>query len=121
MLHPGIHLAGRQAKWHGATEGKKGVPAGEVVRRGLRHFHGPVLNGINHAKRRHQFTGSMHRHFKLAARQGLHGFGKHFCTAENRVEGLGETGSHAPADCGLRMDCRRNAGSEDTSDASVFD
>ena len=121
MLHPGIHLAGGQAKRHGATKGKNRVFARKIVRRGLGHFNGAVLNGIDHAEGRHQFTAGMHRHFKLAAGQRLDGFGKLFATAINGVERLGKARRHAPANGSLGMHRRRDAGSEHASNASVFD
>ena len=121
MLHPRVHLACGQAKRHGASKGKDRVFAGEVVRRGLGHLNGAVLQRVHYAKGRHQLTTSVHRHLELAAGQRLDRFGKHFPAAVNGVQRLGKAGSHAPAHSGLGVYGRGYASSEHACDASVLE
>ena len=120
VRHPGVHLAGGQAERHGAAEGENRVFAGEVVRRGLRHLDGAVLQRIDHAKGGHQLASGMHGDFKLAAGQGLDGFGEHFGAAKNGVQRFRKARRQAPANSRLGMHRRRHTGSQHTGEASVF-
>ena len=121
VFHPGIHLPGGQSEWHGAAKGERRVLAGEVIGCGLGHFDRALLYAVHDAKGRHQLTGRMHRHFKLAAGEGLDGLGKRLAAAENCVQGLGETRSHAPAHGGLCMGSGGDARGQDARQAGVFD
>ncbi|MNV62614.1 hypothetical protein D3C71_1551680 [compost metagenome] len=121
VLHPRVHLTGREAKRHCTTKGKNRIFSGEVIRRGLRHLDGFVLERVHHAKCGHQFTTCMHRHFKFATRKGLDGFGEHLGATENRVERLGETRRQTPAHRGLRMRCGRDASGQYASNSGMLD
>jgi len=121
VFHPGVHVACGQAEGHSTAEREDGVLAGEVVRRGLRHLDGVVLDGVNHTEGGNDVARSVHRDFELAARESLDGLGEFFGGAEDGGQRLGEAAGQAPAHGSLCVHGGGDTGGQDAGDASVLD
>jgi hypothetical protein len=100
---PGRHLAAVQTEGNRAADRKGLVLAEEVVGRGVGHLDGGVLHTVDHAEGRHQLAAGVHRDLELAAGHLADLFGEGFRAAVNGVQRLGEAGSQAPAQRGLRV------------------
>jgi hypothetical protein len=84
-------------------------------------FDRALLHAVDHAEGRHQFAGRMHRDLELAARHGLDLLANTSAAAVDGVQRLGEAGGQAPADGGLRVHGRRDAGGQHAGDAGMLD
>ena len=121
LVHPRCHLAAVQSEWNRAIKRVGGVFAEEIVRRRVGHLDGSIGHAVKHAKSRHQLARSMGGDRETSAREFSHFFGEHIAHAKQSVQRLGETGSTAPAQSGLRMNSGGNARREHTGQASVSD
>jgi hypothetical protein len=120
VLHPGIHLAGGQAKGHSAAKSENVVFAGEVIRGGQGHIDDAILHTIDHFKSGHQLTSGVQRNFKFAAGHIFQRLGKFFATAKNGIQRFRKAGGQTPAHRSLRLHCGGHTSGQNASDTCLL-
>jgi len=118
--HPRIHLALVQAEWNGTAQGEGFVLAKEIIRGGIGHVDGTVLDRIDHTESRHDFSGCMGADLDLATGQFLDFGSKNFGATEQGVQRFGEAGSQAKTQNLLSLDSGCDTGGQNASNTGML-
>src|SRR5262249_7730083 len=106
VVHPCVLLALIHAEGQRGVEREGLVLADEVVARRMRALDRALLQGVDHAERRHDLARGEDADLKLSAGDLLDPLGDHLASAEDRVKALREARGAAPADIGERRRLR---------------
>ena len=96
VVEPGVLLPRHQAERHRRVEGERRVLAGVVVGRAVTELDRALLDGVQHAQRRHQLAGGVGAHPEAALGEALDPVGEDLRGAEDRVQSAREARGEAP-------------------------